>query len=106
MAELLYLLTTATINMETNNLNPIAVKTVKEAPKPSGTIKNGNIMKTNYITYAKDIQKFINTNGRAPNFVSTNLGNMPFKYMVYMYSKVVNFYVSKNRLPNYVAISK
>jgi subtilase family serine protease len=102
IAQLLYLLTTATINMETNNLKPITVKTVNKAPNPSGTIKNGNIMKTNYISYAKDIQKFINTNGRAPNFVSTNLGNMQFKYIVYMYSQVVNFYVSKNRLPNYV----
>ena len=106
MAQLHYLLTTATINMETKNLNPITAKTVNEAPNPSGTIKNGNIMKTNYITYAKDIQKFINTNGRAPNFISTNLGNMQFKYMVYMYSKVVNFHVSKNRLPNYVTMSK
>jgi len=106
MAQLLYLLTTATINMETKNLNPITAKTVKEAPKPSGTIKNGNIVKTNYLSYAKDIQKFINTNRRAPNFVSTNLGNMQFKYMVYMYSKVVNFYISKNRLPNFVAMTK
>lgn len=106
MAQLLYLLTTATINMNTNNLNSITAKTVNGAPNPSGTIKSGNIVKANYISYAKSIQTFINTNGRAPNFISTTLGKMQFKYMVYMYSKVVNFYVSKNRLPNYVAISK
>jgi len=104
MAQLLYLLTTATINMNTNNLNSITAKTVNGAPNPSGTIKSGNIVKANYISYAKIIQTFINTNGRAPNFISTTLGKMQFKYMVYMYSKVVNFHVSKNRLPNYMSL--
>ncbi|MEN6591928.1 MAG: chitobiase/beta-hexosaminidase C-terminal domain-containing protein [Methanobacterium sp.] len=106
MAQLLYLLVTVTINMNTNNLNPITPKTVNSAPSPSGTIKNGNIQKTSYISYAKSIQKYINTNGRVPNYVSTNLGKMQFKYMVYMYTKIVNYFVSNKRLPNYVAMTK
>ncbi len=106
MAQLLYLLVTATINMNTNNLNPITAKTVNSAPSPSGTIKNGNIQKTSYISYAKSIQKYINTNGRVPNYVSTNLGKMQFKYMVYMYTKIVDYFVSNKRLPNYVAMTK
>ena len=106
MPQLLYLLVTATINMNSKNLNPIAAKTVNPAISPSGTIKSGNILKNNYLYYAKSIQYYINTKGRAPNYVTTTLGNMQFKYMVYMYTKIVNYYLSYNRLPNYVAMTK
>lgn len=106
MSQMLYLLTTATINMSNSNLYPIAAKTVNSATSPSGTISSGNIVKSRYISYAKSIRNYINSYGRAPNYVATTLGNMKLKYMVYMYSKIVNYYKSNNRLPNYVSITK
>lgn len=106
MSQMLYLLVTATINMSNSNLYPIIVKTVNAATSPSGTIKSGNIQKSGYITYAKSIKNYINSNNKAPNYVATTLGHMKLKYMVYMYSKIVNYYNSNSRLPSYVSITK
>src|SRR5690606_34248939 len=90
--QLLYLLATGTVNINTGNLDPITVINVNPAPSPSGSIKTGNIQKSQYVSLAQGIQSFINTNGRAPNYQKTTLGNMPFKYLVYMYSKIINYY--------------
>lgn len=106
MSQFLYLLVTATVNINSKNLNPITVKAVNKAPSPSGTIKSGTIVKSRYITYAKNIRNYINSNGRAPNYAATSLGKMQIKYMVYMYSKIVNHYMSYKKLPNSVSISR
>jgi hypothetical protein len=106
MPQLLYLLVTGTMNINAKNLNPITIKAVNPAPSPSGTIKSGNVQKTEFVTLAQSVQSFINTNGRAPNYKPTTLGNMQFKYLVYMYSKILNFYGTNIRLPNYVAMAK
>jgi uncharacterized protein len=105
MAQLLYLLVTGTININASNLNPITTKAVTPPPSPSGSIKSGNIQKTELINLAQSVQSFINTNGRAPNYKPTTLGNMPFKYIVYIYSKIIYYYSTTNRLPNYIAIA-
>lgn len=106
MSQFLYLLVTATVNVNSKNLNPITVKTVNKAPSPSGTIRSGTIVKSRYITYAKNIRNYINSKGRAPNYATTSLGKMQIKYMVYMYSKIVNHYVSYKKLPNNVYVSR
>jgi Tol biopolymer transport system component len=106
MAQLLYLLVTATRNIDAGNLNPVKAKAVNMPTSPSGTIVSGNIVKTSYLTYAKSIQYYINTNGRAPNYLATSLGKMQLKYTVYMYCKIVNYYLTNNRLPNYVSMVK
>ncbi len=106
MAQLLDLLTTATINISKNNLKPISVKTVGKAPGPGGSYKTGTIAKNNYLKYAQNIKTFINNKKRAPNYAVTRLGNIPFSKLVYMYAKVVNFYGQNKRLPNYVVTYK
>jgi hypothetical protein len=88
------------------NLDPIKVISVNPAPSPGGNYTPGSLLKTEYVNLAGKIQTFINTNGRAPNYAATTLGNIPFSKLVYMYSKIVNFYgnIVPNRLPNYVTI--
>lgn len=106
MPQFLYLLATGTVNLNMGNFDPITVINVNPAPSPSGSIKTGNIQKNQYISLAQGIQSFINTNGRAPNYQKTTLGNMPFKYLVYMYSKIINYYATNKKLPNYVSMAK
>jgi autotransporter family porin len=104
-SQFLYLLVTATLNINMNNFNPINIIPVNPASTPSGTFTPGNLMKTEYLSMALNIQNFINTNGRAPNYASTNLGNIPYSKLVYNYCKVINFYGNNTRLPNYVTIT-
>jgi uncharacterized repeat protein (TIGR01451 family) len=105
MPQFLQLLVTGTLNINNKNLNPLTVIAVKPAPSPSGTFTAGNLQKPAYLTVAQNIKNFIITNGRAPNFASTSLGNIPFSKLVYMYSKIINNYRTNHVLPNYVSIA-
>ncbi|MCE5214602.1 MAG: hypothetical protein LLF83_07785, partial [Methanobacterium sp.] len=106
MPQFLQLLVTATVNISQGNLNPINTMAVANPTHPSGTYTHGNLVKTSYVVVARNIKNFIDTNGRAPNYAQTTLGKIPYSKLVYMYSKVINFYgnIIPNRLPNYVYI--
>lgn len=106
MPQFLYLLVTATRNINLGNLNPINITPVNPAAAPSGTYTPGSLVKSSYLSVALNIQNFIIANGRAPNYAQTSLGKIPFSKLVYMYSKVINFYGTSipKKLPNYVTI--
>lgn len=104
MPQFLQLLVKGTINLSKGITTPIPVQQVNPAPNPSGTYTTGSIYKTEYLNIAQNIKNFINTNGRAPNYQQTTLGKIPFSKLVYMYSKIINFYGAGKRLPNYVTI--
>jgi uncharacterized repeat protein (TIGR01451 family) len=104
-AQFLKLLTTATLNLNNGVTTPILVQNVNPPINPAGTFQAGNIQESEYLSIAQSIQSFINSNGRAPNYATTSLGNIPFSKLVYMFSKVVNYYGLNNRLPNIVSIN-
>ncbi|HEY0196376.1 MAG TPA: pseudomurein-binding repeat-containing protein, partial [Methanobacterium sp.] len=87
-----------------NNKKPISVTAVGKAPYPRGIYTTGELY--NYLSIAKKIQTFINKKKRAPNYAQTTLGKISFSKLVYMYSKVINFYGKQKRLPKYVATYK
>lgn len=99
MSQLLQLLVTGTVNINNNNLNSLPIQAVNTAPSPSGNYSNGSLQELEYLTLASSIKNFITNNGRAPNYASTTLGNIQFNTLVYMYSKILNFYGLQNGLP-------
>ena len=99
------LLSGAIINLGFGSLSPVIIRNVDAASSPSGTIKSGNIAKSEFVSMAQNFSTYILTNGRAPNYVSSSLGNMSFENMVYMFSKIMNYYQSYGRLPNYVSMT-
>jgi uncharacterized repeat protein (TIGR01451 family) len=104
-AQFLQLLVTATVNLNNGITTPIIVQNVNPAINPAGTFTAGNIQESEYLSIAQRTQSFINSNGRAPNYATTSLGNIPFSKLVYMFSKIVNFYGINNRLPSNVSIN-
>lgn len=50
--------------------------------------------------------KFMNEKSRAPNYVSSELGNIPYNQVVHIYSKILDFYKKEKRLCNYVSLEK
>jgi glutamine amidotransferase-like uncharacterized protein len=105
MSSLLNLLTTATIQANSGSTAAITLKSVNAATSYSGSIKSGNIQKSEFLSIAQTIQAYIHTNGKAPSYVSTSLGNMNFDKAVYMFSKIMNYYKTSSRLPNYVSMA-
>jgi hypothetical protein len=104
MPQFLYLLTKGIVNINSSNYSSIKIKDVTAPKSPSGTNKSGKINKSVYVTLAKNVATYINNNGRAPNYQKTTLGKISFTKLVYMYSKIVKFYKTYNRLPKYVSI--
>ncbi len=104
MSQFLYLLGKGILNTNSGYTAPVTIKSVKAAPKPSGSYKKGNIKKDSYIKLAKSLVNYVNKYGRAPNYQTTSLGKISFTKLVYMYSKIMNFYRTHKRLPNYVSM--
>lgn len=104
MSQFAYLLGIGVVNVNNGSTTPILIKSVNQPPKPSGSHKKGIIYKATYVSLAKSLINFINTNGRTPNYLITPLGKMSFSKYIYMYSKIMNFFGTNKRLPNYVSM--
>ncbi len=106
MAQFLHMLTTTTLNIDSSVYTSIALKSYGAASSPSETItKAGNIANENYITLANDIISYMYTNGQAPNYRTTSLGDMRFESLVYMYSQILNSCNATSYLPQFITVT-
>jgi len=104
MPKFLNLMVTATIQVNSGSTTPIAVKNVVAPSSFSNSYKSGNILKSEFLKIAQSIKNYITTNGKPPSYVNTGLGKINYNSVVIMYSKIMTFYNSNNRLPNYVIL--
>ena len=92
MPQFLKLLTTGLIHINNSKKSSINIKTVNGPTNIKETIKSGSITKTEYLNLAVRIQSYINSNGRAPNYATSSLGNIGYPSMIYMYSRILSYY--------------
>jgi uncharacterized protein YpmS len=104
MSDFLNLMTKSVLQLNNGITSPLTLKNVMAPQNSTGSFKSGSITKTAYIDMTNRINSFIDTNGQAPNYATTTLGKIPYEHLVYIYSKILNFHNSKNRLPNYVTM--
>ena len=102
--EFLYILSTATANAAKNNKSNISFKNVSKATAATETTTGGTLTKAQYLTVAGQINSYIKTNGRAPNYVNTAVGTMKYSSLEYMFSKIMAFYGTNKVLPTTVAV--
>ena len=77
----------------------------QDPTNPSETLKNGNIKSAEYLKMAKSISTYMDSNGEAPNYATSSLGNVRYESLVYMYSRLMNFDRVNSRLPSYVSMT-
>ncbi|KZX15942.1 pseudomurein-binding repeat protein [Methanobrevibacter cuticularis] len=87
---------TSNVAIKSSNVNPTS---------PSGVSINGQITKANFYIYAKNVAKFIEDNGPAPNYLTTNLGKMQYQTVIYMFSRIGQYIYLNNAMPSYVTVS-
>jgi glutamine amidotransferase-like uncharacterized protein len=104
MPEYLNILTTGIVDINSglSTSTSISVKNVNSAPNPSGTFKAGTLTKTSYVSLAQTINSYIVTNGRAPNYATTSLGEVSFSSLIHMFSTVLAYYLTHGTLPSSV----
>jgi len=105
ISQYLMLLSEGILNLNNGMDVTQIIKDVSDPTNPSGTVKSGNIAKSEYINLAENITNFIRDNGRVPNYVSSSLGNIRYESIVYLFSKIMVFHNVYNRLPSDMTIS-
>ncbi|OEC87016.1 pseudomurein-binding repeat-containing protein [Methanobacterium sp. A39] len=104
MSAFLKLMVKGLLQINSKITTPITLKTVNNPQNSTGSFTKGNINKTSYIDIAQRINSFIDSNGLAPNYATTGLGKVQYEQLVYMFSKILNYYNTNKALPNYVSM--
>ena len=105
MPQFLQLMAQNIVNINSGSKASVALRTVNSPPSATETVKSGNIYKSEYITLANSILSTISTTGTAPSYLSSSLGNMKFESLVNSFSKILNYYKTSSKLPNYVSVT-
>lgn len=98
MPQFLKLLTTGLIQINKGKTSSINIKSVNTPTNIIENVKSGSITKTEYLDMAVRIQSYINSNGRAPNYATSSLGNIGYPSLIYMYSRILSYYDDNNVL--------
>ena len=101
--EYLYLMTKAVEN-DSNTKIEIKKNLVKKYNNTNSKSVKGTLNKTEYVKIAGKTRKFIEKNKRAPNWVSSSKGNIPYNQLILSYRKCLDFLNKNNRLPNSIRL--
>ncbi|MGC9517427.1 MAG: pseudomurein-binding repeat-containing protein [Methanomicrobiales archaeon] len=102
-ASYLKVITKTAVQLDSGSTKPVNIERVNKPSSPCGSAK-GKLWKEDYVQVAKNVQNFINSNGRAPSYASSGLGRIRYESLIYTYSKVLNFYRQNGRLPGYIMV--
>jgi transglutaminase-like putative cysteine protease len=105
MPDFLKLLTAGLLQINSGKTTSVTLKTVGTPAKPSESIKSGSITKASYLDLAKRVNAYIDSNGKLPNYATSTLGKINYQSMIYMFSKILSFQKTNNRLPSYVTVA-
>lgn len=101
-ADYLYLASKAIVNLDANKKDSIASKSIKDPSSPGAASNKDNL--NDYLSVAKSIIQTADSKGQMPNSVSSDVGDIGYKGVVYAFARVVAFYGDNNIMPAYVAI--
>ena len=104
MPQFLQLLVTSLLQINSGVNTAISLGSVNNPTNSTGDSIYGNINQTEYIKIAQSIKSFIDSNGMVPNYATSSLGKIQYETLIYMFSKVVNYYGVNSKLPAYVSV--
>ena len=107
LPEFLYLMSKAIAQIGESDYSDISIISGIQAPSsPSGdSISSKNLEKDEYLNLSKNIVNFILTNLKAPNYATSTVGKIIYSEIVDSASRILAYYATNNRLPNYVTIN-
>ena len=104
--QFLELLTTSLLQINTENNNPIPLRTVNDPTSPMDNINSGNIFKAEYLKIASDVKNYMDSTGKTPDYAyGTSLGTrLGFQNLVYMYSMILDYYNISGRMADFAVM--
>jgi hypothetical protein len=104
MPQFLYLITSGTVTANSGSKTSITLKDMAKPINPSEKMNTGNINKSDYVNLASRIVSFMDANKSAPSYGLTGLGEIRYENLVYLYSRVMNFYGTQHVMANYASM--
>ncbi len=106
LPEFLYAMSQAISQIGSSDTKNINVPVDVAAPSnPSGDAISSDLAQKNFLTVAKNVVSYIDTNKKAPNYASSAVGKIIYSKLVDAFSRILTFYGKNSRLPSYVSIS-
>lgn len=105
MPQFLQLMTKNVQNINSKTPTSINLKSVNKPSLNYENTKMGIITKLEYLSISKSVSTSITSTGKAPNPIGSSVGLLGFNNQVYSYSKILSFYRTYKRLPNYVTVN-
>ncbi len=106
MPQFLEIMTTTVLNINSGSNAPIDLKSYSSPGTSSENITTASISKTEYLDIANRVKSYMDINGKAPSYATQKStgSTIGFESLVYMYSKILNYYKTSYTLPNYVTV--
>lgn len=101
ISQFLQLLGQRIIDINSGKNSNLKSVNVAMAPSPMESVNPGNVQKTHYLSLARTLDGLSN-GGRIPNYFTTGVGKLRYESATLLLLKVMNFYDTNKRLPNYV----
>ena len=101
-ADYLYLLSKAIVNLKAGSKSSIPVKIIKNPSSAKSAIDLGYL--DDYLSVAKKIISTAESKGQMPSSVSSKVGSIGYNGLVSAFTRIVDYYGSHNKLPNYISI--
>ena len=106
MSQFLELLTTALLQINNGNSNPIPLRNLAAPTNPIENIHAGNIHKAEYLKIARDIKNYMDSSGKTPDFAyGTSLGTcLRFENLVYMYTMILDYHNTSGKVADWAGM--
>ena len=101
-ADYLYLASKAIVSLKSGKTGSVNVKSIKDPTTPGSASNLGKL--ENYLAVSKKIISTADSKGIMPNSVSSDVGNIGYKGLVYASSRIVAYYGDNKVMPSYVNV--
>ncbi len=104
MPQFLEVLMSVTLQLSGGKNELVLLKNYGEPADPIDSIRAGNILRGEYLKIATDLRNYMHSTGKTPDYqYQVSLGMyLGFQNLIYMYTKVLNFYKAASYLPDFV----
>lgn len=103
--DFLYLLSKALVNKNSGINSNIPILSTNVPSNPSGNNKLGKIYKAEFFNLAKSTASYYETNKKAPNYVTSSLGNLQYQSVIYVFARIGSYIHNNKAIPNYVDVT-
>ena len=104
IAQFLYLATVATVQIKSNNDDPISLDNYNVSSSSYENMSSGNLSLAEYLDFASRIAQYMAENKETPSYGVVSLGDLSYHTQIYLFSRVLDQYNTNGALPSSISL--